>query len=246
MPSSHDPSLRFLDRGRELELIRRWQERRCPQARAELAAAYQPLVQRIARSYHLRFNRCVPASDLAQEGNIGLLTALDRFDAGLGHRFGTYAQWWIAAGIRGALRSAGHLARSAAEPGGEDAEDKAAGAAGLPVLLSLDAAPSGEEAGGSLLDRLSDEGLAQDAMLAGRYADQLRTVMTGLLDGLDETLRRIVVDRFCAEDARPRATVASELGLSLYEVRAGENRALDALRRAARAKGLSPEDLQPA
>jgi RNA polymerase sigma factor (sigma-70 family) len=230
------PTVPFLDRATELDLIGRWQAQACPSARARIVAAYQPLVRRIARSYHRRFLAAVPLAlgDLVQEGHIGLLTALDRFDAGLGHRFGTYAQWWIAASMRTALRGAGVPPRRA-----EAAETRA------PTLLPLDAVLKSGEEGGSFLDQLSDGGAALEAALETRQADQLRFILTGLLDSLDATLRRIVVERFCTEDTRPRSALASELGLSVYEVRSGENRALDVLRRGARAHGLSAEDLQP-
>jgi hypothetical protein len=55
-----------------------------------------------------------------------------------------------------------------------------------------------------------------------------------------------VVDRFMGERARPRASVAAELGLSLHELRTAEALALKRLRNAARSRGLSPADLQAA
>jgi RNA polymerase sigma factor (sigma-70 family) len=246
MPTSAAPTARFIDRAHEQALVQRWQVRRCALARSELAAAYQPLVRRIARAFHRRCREQVPLGDLVQEGNIGLLTALDRFEAGLGNRFGTYAQWWIAATIRGSLRSAGHLARrrDPAETGPGEMADP--GVPAPAALVPLDLALAPEAGGGTLMDRLSDEGEAVGAMLGTRQADQLRAHLGSLLDGLDATLRRIVVDRFCREEARPRAELAHELGMSLYEVRAGEGRALDMLRRAARARGLSQDDLRPA
>jgi RNA polymerase sigma factor (sigma-70 family) len=219
----------FLDRAAELDLIRQWQTRGCPSARARVVAAYQPLVQRIARFYHRRCQAQAPeaAGDLGQEGNLGLLTALDRFDTNRGHRFGTYAQWWIAASIRAAVRGAGGTAEA------------------RPVrLVPLDAVLGPGEDGGSFLDLLSDDGAAAHAALGARHADQVHAILTSLLDSLDDTLRRIVVGRFYAEDARPRSALASELGLSVYEVRSAEGRALDVLRRGARAHGLSVEDLQ--
>ena len=50
------------------------------------------LVISVARSYR---NRGLPLDDLIQEGNLGLLRALERFDFKLGHKFSTYATWWI-------------------------------------------------------------------------------------------------------------------------------------------------------
>ena len=54
------------------------------------------LVISIAQRYR---NRGLPFDDLIQEGNLGLLRALERFDFNLGHRFSTYASWWIHHGV---------------------------------------------------------------------------------------------------------------------------------------------------
>jgi len=54
------------------------------------------LVISIAQRYR---NRGLPFDDLIQEGNMGLIRALERFDCKLGHRFSTYASWWIHHGV---------------------------------------------------------------------------------------------------------------------------------------------------
>ena len=54
------------------------------------------LVVSIAQRYR---NRGLPFDDLIQEGNMGLIRALERFDFKLGHRFSTYASWWIHHGV---------------------------------------------------------------------------------------------------------------------------------------------------
>ena len=60
--------------------------------RRVLAEGYLRLVVSIAKKFQ---GRGVPFVDLIQEGNIGLMKALDKFDYKLGHRFSTYATWWI-------------------------------------------------------------------------------------------------------------------------------------------------------
>jgi len=50
------------------------------------------MVFSIAKKYQ---RHGVPLADLIQEGNIGLMKAINKFDSGLGHRFSTYATWWI-------------------------------------------------------------------------------------------------------------------------------------------------------
>ncbi|HEY4688022.1 MAG TPA: sigma-70 family RNA polymerase sigma factor, partial [Anaerolineae bacterium] len=61
-------------------------------ARDELVMHNMRLVISVARKYQ---NRGLPLSDLIQEGNIGLVKAADKFDAGRGVRFATHAVWWI-------------------------------------------------------------------------------------------------------------------------------------------------------
>jgi len=61
-------------------------------ARQQLASANSRLVIDVARRY---LNQGVPFLDLVQEGNVGLLRAVDKFDWRLGYRFSTYATWWI-------------------------------------------------------------------------------------------------------------------------------------------------------
>ena len=60
--------------------------------RNRLVFGYLRLVFSIARKFQ---GYGVPLADLLQEGNIGLMRAIDKFDSGLGHRFSTYATWWI-------------------------------------------------------------------------------------------------------------------------------------------------------
>lgn len=62
----------------------------------------QGLVHCIARQYH---HPKLTHYDFCQEGNFGLLTAIERWDATLGFRFATYASWWIRQGIRRAIEN---------------------------------------------------------------------------------------------------------------------------------------------
>lgn len=83
-------------------------ERRLMRARDRLAEANLRLVAVLARRYA---GYGVPLSDLVQEGNIGLLRAIDGFDRHRGYRLSTYAAWWIRQAIHEALSSQGRSVR---------------------------------------------------------------------------------------------------------------------------------------
>jgi RNA polymerase sigma factor (sigma-70 family) len=66
------------------------------------------LVIRIARKY---FHPEIPFEDLVQEGNLGLMRAVDKFDYRRGYKFSTYGNWWIKQAIARALYAHGHIIR---------------------------------------------------------------------------------------------------------------------------------------
>jgi RNA polymerase sigma-32 factor len=92
----------------EQALARRWRDRRDPEAGRRLVTSNLRFVVKIAfeyRSYGVRL------LDLIQEGNVGLLVAIDRFDPGRGVRLTTYAVWWIRAYVQEHIRRSWSVVR---------------------------------------------------------------------------------------------------------------------------------------
>ncbi|RIK84480.1 MAG: RNA polymerase factor sigma-32 [Hyphomicrobiales bacterium] len=87
----------YLGREEEIELALRWKEKHDQEALNRIALAHMRLVIAMAGRFR-HFG--LPASDLIQEGHVGLLEAAARFDPERQVRFSTYAAWWIRASMQ--------------------------------------------------------------------------------------------------------------------------------------------------
>jgi RNA polymerase primary sigma factor len=95
------PDARLLDAAEEVRLARRI-ERGDPEAKDRMIESNLRLVHSVARTYR---GSGVPYTDLVQEGTVGLIRAVERFDHRRGLKFSTYAVWWIRRSMLDAIAS---------------------------------------------------------------------------------------------------------------------------------------------
>ena len=165
----------------ELALTRRVREGEFA-ARQEMVERNLRLVVSIARHF---MNRGLPLLDLIEEGNLGLMHALDKFDPERGFRFSTYASWWIRQGIERAVLNQGRLVR-------------------LPVHLVRDmnaiyrhrrqfSVANGREPSLEELAKMCDKTPHVIEQLLSR-GEQVRSLDQPLENGSDQTLGELVPD----------------------------------------------------
>jgi len=100
----HSPLLTFEEEIKYAKLIRKGDQ----DARAKMIESNLRLVVKIARKY---FNRGVDFLDLIEEGNLGLIRAVEKYNPDLGFRFSTYAIWWIRQNIERAIMNQSRTVR---------------------------------------------------------------------------------------------------------------------------------------
>ncbi len=254
-----------LSRDRERELAERIQ-RGDLDARDELVRANLRFVVSIAMNY---LNRGMSLADLISAGNMGLLTAAERFDAGRGFKFISYAVWWIRQSIiqsmvdqsravrlpanriallRNITKTSQRLGKKLeAEPALEDIADELE----LPVQELLNTVLSArvvcslddgdEESHTTLLDNLPDRSQRAPDEDVVRSSDSVELGRT-LSTYLDYRERRIVqlYFGFDGNKAMTLEQIGTLLGLTRERVRQIKEDALTKLRRTRQSSGLQP------